>query len=334
MIERGTGNRAASESPSHSPKEATDAPQRRGRTRFWPPWGASLSSRRLERALLVYREELEAVASRSVRVVDPDVPNWEEHARRLYGQAVRAWERRKVELAWRCFKASTRWLLHGLSDTDLRARAQALLLEATDDKMPATWRRESIVALLTDDNGQLDADLTAHDVHRALHILHEHQDNLYERQDLLRRRLALLTGSAAILLLVWGLLPPPVGEWAATNVHDASWTARTFWLWIFLTSILGAVFSGLTAFFHRRTRASRIPLELDQTMVTVARLVVAPISALAGIVLLGLDVIDLGTPNLEVALALAFAAGFAERLVPRALETWTRPSESQQGGSG
>jgi|GEM_PF-385583 len=294
----------------------------------------SISHRRLRQELAHLREEHAYLCSlpvapppdaevEDVEAGEPAASHgpWWSRADVLLWQAGRALEDLDLELAWSCLKGASRFTLYGLAERKparLRSRARAALREA-QQKLTG-WRQETVVGLLAGPDGQtLRDDLPVEHVVQAVEILDGHHDNVYQRLDILKKRLRNLTLVMGLVWLVWMAItwvavPGPANELLGTTL--AGWR---FWGTVSALGLMGAL---LSIFISIRTRAgkSRIPIELADNWVTVARLGIAVLTAIMAVILLHSQIINLGLESAQLTWAVALAAGFSERLVVRALE--------------
>jgi hypothetical protein len=165
------------------------------------------------------------------------------------------------------------------------------------------------------------------EVVEAAKILHDHQDNIYEKLSINRGRLRLLAIAAAAVVGLWVVVLRPLpGEWAETS-SDQSVDPLMFWLTVVLASLVGAIISGFISSIKRGEEKTRIPLELAESTVTYARLSLAALSSIAVFVFLSSGILKPGNPSFGLALAIALAAGFSERLVLRGIESLFRTSD-------
>ena len=265
----------------------------------------------------------------------PPVPGptgyrWADAALLLLDRAESALAANDPELGWRCFKAATRLELYGLSALPDRnaftARARHIHREAIE-KLTG-WRKAVVLDLLG--RNAPDAQLSAERVTSAAQILHEHQDNTYVKLRVVERQLNLLTAGAVVVVAAWiGAAAAAPFTTTAPFTDDAallgSWS---FVVAVVLFGIMGATLSGLLS-TAQGAGSRRIPEQLLDARVTRARLAMGAMAAVAVTTFLISGLLNLGTLNGGLLLAAAFAAGFSERLVKRAVEAIVLP-----GGGG
>lgn len=290
--------------------------------RGWPP--ESLPLRRLGIAIEVFEAELDMVLEESSPACsDHSYPSWYIRSKQLIEAAKQAHQKRDAERGWRILKAADRVSLYGLDSEALTTEARAILTEATDkEKSASNWRRVSIMQLLSDENGNLKTPLSSREVARAKRILDEQQDNVYHKLSMLKGRLLLLTviGLFAVAIwIAWPPLSPAVNE--AGQIVMGTTPARRLWLAIILTGVFGALVSGFSSSMTRDQGMARIPAEVLATTVTLARISLAMLTSLAISIFLMSGLLNIPGPGLGVLLAIAFASGFSDRLLMRALES-------------
>jgi hypothetical protein len=224
------------------------------------------------------------------------------------------------ELGWRWFKASRQLQVYAMPDKEeLLARARSILREASDkEKGVALWRRATIKELLADSEGKLDESVKDRPdkVAYAAKILDEHHDNVYQKSAIIRGRLKVLALMTVLALAVWVVVLPPLPP-AEAHVPMCP---RIFWLTIVVSGVIGAIISGFTSSI-KGGGAKRIPIELDFSAVTFARLALGALSALAVTACLNAGILKLSVLSYELMLAASILAGFSERLLLRALES-------------
>lgn len=154
-------------------------------------------------------------------------------------------------------------------------------------------------------------------------IRDEHSQNVYRRIGLVRRQLVtvslvLSTALATVLTLA---VVAPIDLNAAPSGTMA-------WVWVFLFGVMGGC---LTALLSVGSKGSdlRMPEQLQLWLITAARPLVGGAAALLAFVLFQAQILRLG-PSDRIAglLVVAFAAGFSERLVSRAVESVTVKGEA------
>jgi hypothetical protein len=290
------------------------------------------SLRRLETTLLTFQPELDAIIEQQQAKYGEKLDfGWDKRSKHLLERAKDALNDCDAELGWRCLKAADRFRLYGLETEDLKGEARSIHNEASDqEKGLPKWRGKSIQELLSDPAGKLKEQLNARDVARAKRLLDEHQDNVYHKLVILQSRLRLLTVISWIAIGVWVVWPPlsPVVKpvTAASRLAEgvASVPTRRLWFAVILLGVLGAAFSGFSSSIAADQKKNRIPDELSTSTVTFARFSLAMVSAIAVSIFFLSGVLNLPSPSLELLLAVAFASGFSDRLILRAIDSFSK----------
>jgi len=227
-----------------------------------------------------------------------------------------------TELGWKCFLAAQRIELYGLSEDALQVRAHSILTEA--NRKLGKWRKKSVVDLLaqrpapgTETVVPKDK-ITVEEAYEAALILHEHYGNVQHRLQFHKRLLGALALIALMALAVWVGI---VLRGFRVDVAEAKLLPS-----VMLFGIMGASFSGILS-LSKGVSQARIPEQLANTWITLARQVVGVVSALVAYSFLSSGLLKIGGiafDNPHLILAVSFAAGFSERLVVRAAETLTQ----------
>ena len=274
------------------------------------------STARLRQSLATYGIELQRrISAAAGGETAPGSAGWAPAARELLDRAREAAERDDPETGWRCFKTATRLELFGLDAEELRLRAIRLIAEARQKL--SGWRKELVFeSLMAGD--KLKEPLEARAVAAALELFHEYEDNLYKLLRIRRREFLTLGVLAMMLLAIFGAVvwAGGTGKPHILAVDDV--------LRIALLGALGAAVSGIIRVGESRS-GGRIPDELSQFAVLIARLAVGASFAIALVALWGSGFLKLGAveDRAEFVLVLAFAGGFSERLAQNAIERLT-----------
>jgi ADP-ribose pyrophosphatase YjhB (NUDIX family) len=296
-------------------------PSPRSRVRdWWQSLWQSTSHTRLAQTLAAYRIELEDLVAQSKA---SDGPSWpSDAALRNLDRAEEALRSYDTDLAWRCFTAANRLALYGhhalAGQSAVNDRARAILQEAQQKKLSG-WRKSTIVDLLDGD-----ADVSPDKVVFAWQILDEHHANVYHKLRVVERQLGLLAIAALVAVIVWIAAAPSLAVSLANSGPAGSANlaldSRGFAAAIVLFGVMGAIVSGILS-MARGPEGRAIPALLLDSMVTLARLALGAVAALAAATFLASGIIAGLEPGPELVLAVAFAAGFSERLVVRAVES-------------
>jgi 8-oxo-dGTP pyrophosphatase MutT (NUDIX family) len=290
----------------------------------WLRWFMNSASPRLKNTIEIVESELDALSEQTRTTGATQVAGWDKKSRQLLGAARKAVKDGDPERGWRYVKAADRLMLYGLTAEQLVTEAKPLLAEASDEnKDLSAWRRASIQNLLCDKEGKLKSPLAAYDVVRARRIIDEHHDNTYYKLEILRSRLRLLAIGGFLVLVIWLISPPisPAARATAAAGTEGWLSTRLDWLGIIVVGVLGALFSGFSSSVASDRKKTRIPSELSSSTVTFARLSMAAVASLAASIFVASEILKIATPTYELMLAVAFAAGFSDRLLLRGLES-------------
>lgn len=291
-----------------------EPPVKDGAEQGWRLFWKSTSYRRLQQSLQSYRIEVEYLIARQ----SPPSLGWSDALERLLDATEHALKVNDVELGWRCFKAAMRMELYGLDaladKSAYDAKARAIFGEA-NTKL-SSWRKEAVANLLARD-GKLNETIPVDQLVCAAQILHEHQDNEYQKLEVVKGQLLLLGCIVALVVLIWVAAVPalvPIGtDQLLVNSRESAFAIALF-------GVLGAAVSGILS-TARDGSSKRIPEKLLDWPILVTRLAIGAGTALVVAVFLGAGLLNLGKLSPQLTLAAAFAAGFSERLVVRAVET-------------
>lgn len=294
--------------------------------RAWSGFFVSPSLKRLGNTFDAVESDLAATVEQASRMGDASVVGWHRRSRQLLDSARQAFNDGDAERGWHCLKIADRCMLYGRDPKQLRNDAGPILAEASDEgKGLSKWRRTSIQELLCED-GKLKSKLDQQDVVRAKRILDEHHDNVYQKMEILKGRLRLLTLASLAALAAWLMRPPllPYPSSLTAAADPALSSPRLMWFGVVLAAVLGALFSGFSSSISADQKTSRIPSELFTSTVTFARLSMAAVAGLAASILLASGALTVLTPSYELMLAVAFVAGFSDRLLLRGVASLSK----------
>jgi hypothetical protein len=217
----------------------------------------------------------------------------------------------------------------------LTTGARAVYEEARDALTGAP--RRTVVALLTDESG-LKSPPTATELAESMRALHDQ----YERVALTRRYLQsqfnqlLLQGSVSLVLLfvlaigamydVSSLLVDPLTTTELKSVGFA--------LYVVLVGIIGASLFGMRT-LRDQPLSTRTTGRTPGLFVTGARVFIGATSALFLVFVLFTELVSFeGAITAPMALAVAFAGGYSERLAPQAVDTVSQVVPTDTGSTG
>jgi 8-oxo-dGTP diphosphatase len=271
------------------------------------------------------RAEVEA---RVLRFVDSgaDDLEWVNPIIGLMNQSAHAAKEGRLDAGWRYLHASDQLGVYGLDMASLRARLESLKQEALADKFGA-WRIKAILSLVGKAEQTLGrASACRFDEARAqsaeaVFLRNEASNNTYYRVATVRWQLLLLyfAGGVALGVLLW------VNPFSGMEL--SSWRMSVS---VALFGALGAACSAILSLAKTQT-TQRIPEKLVNSWVTVLRPILGAMVALAAFALLRAEFIKLGDVTSFKVLAVAFAAGFSDRLVTRAAGSLADRASGGQG---
>ncbi len=240
---------------------------------------------------------------------------WAKFSEEMLIRAKRALTVNNFDLGWRYLNTARSLSFLGLDFNKDYRRAKAVVIWTDAKAKLGSWRKDTIKALLLDKD-DIKSEVSNYDLFQAHQILSEHYANQYYRIDAFERHLLILSCAAAAAIGLLILL-------AASGEDFSKLTGWKYVLSITLFGIMGAVVSGMLS--ARGGTQARIPEQQISNSMTLAKLAVGAISALAIYVFIISDIFTIGAIKLEkiplVILAASFVAGFTERLVNQAVET-------------
>ena len=269
--------------------------------------------RRLGAELAAYSSEL----GRRIDAAVGEAGSWALAAEALMRRSADALLRGNLQEGWECLLAAQRMEIFDMKGAELSARAKTLREEA--GKL-TTWRQSAVRATLDllpqdlkDQEESKDGPQSL--VYRATRLRDEHFANLYFRHELSWQQLKILsilllvvTASAVALLTMTGALTP-----AGHVPHSILLAAAA------LFGAMGAGFSTALSLLQMPFQA-RIPERMAQSSITFTRPLLGAVAGLVTYAFLESGLFQLPDLNLFIALLAAFAAGFSDRLVLRAVE--------------
>jgi hypothetical protein len=217
-----------------------------------------------------------------------------------------------VDQAWACFHAALEVeLLLDARAHEGNLHTWAELLAAEVQKVDSAWRYEAATALLAPDTRN------PHTLYHARRLIDEHYDNMWRQLRTFRRYLAALA-SVSMLFVVGVVVVDALGGPLLPAVGTAHLVA------VVLFGGLGATVS---AALSAGRDSKRNPEQLVDTWVGLARVAVGMAAALALVTFLHSGFVSVGPPSPALALAVAFVAGFSDRLLVRTVGTVVEPRD-------
>jgi hypothetical protein len=239
--------------------------------------------------------------------------------------------RGEIDTAWRCFAPAARRELDAAEAVELELRADALRQEADSGKLSA-WRSKTILKVLEEAEieGQLPGELkdVRTRIAEATRVRDDGQDNSYYKVALVRgQRTLLVLVLLVCIALVLGLALAV--DWD-TDLGDPSIG------FVALVAVFGALGACLSAIqsLGRVGAQGRIPEHVASSVITITRPALGAAAALGLYAIAASGALNIDFTDKEAhltVLALAFAAGFSERLVLSAVGAATgNPNDSKK----
>jgi 8-oxo-dGTP pyrophosphatase MutT (NUDIX family) len=253
---------------------------------------------------------------------------WAEGVSLLLGRAQDFIDKDDIDAAWRCFHAAARMEIFGYDDSELASVAIMLRREAEKLK---DWRKKAVFDLIghaEPPKGQTAAPVNVTRLYLAVLIRDEHYDNQYFKISLRRNNLRVLTpilllGIVAMPFLAWlSILPGPVSNWKELVAVE-------------LFGVLGASFS-VAITLTQSSLDEKIPDQVIGSFLTWMRPAIGAVAAVAAYVLMHAKILQTVistelTGSIAGMLAVAFIAGFSERLVIKAIASTTAGKDKKTG---
>jgi hypothetical protein len=253
---------------------------------------------------------------------DPNL-QWVKNCKAFLAMAEESRKFGDVDQAWRHLKAANRWSLYGLFDKDkvqFDMRALSVYREGSSKKIDSSWRKQEIMELLSTKNGY--KHITRREdigkVVAAEQILDDYQNNIYDKSSILKGRLAFLNIVSLLAIASWIVLAPELKE---MKTIAGKMSYQNLWMIIVLAGALGAMASGYTRSLGSTGAKARIPAQIAEGYISLARLFLGAGSAIGASLLLLSGLINLGDVlSLGLVLAVAFISGFTEKLLQNAID--------------
>lgn len=233
----------------------------------------------------------------------------------------------RIDEGWQCHDAARRVAVFAMSDAEALAVAMALRAEA-ESKLGG-WRRKAIAAQLRADGEAPTTD--RHRLSTALQLRDEYHHNQYYRTRLVARQfktIALYLGIAFVGMLVAHRLgaPLPGGDTPLTGAQLVPWTA--------LFGLLGATFSVAFPLTRGGSDSRKIPEQVGGQAITLIRPLLGAAAGPVAYAFVRSGLFSAAAASEHTMLLVAFAAGFSERIILRAVGTVAGGEERAPSADG
>lgn len=282
-------------------------------------WFKSPRYKRLHGSLLSYKNELEQRIINLKNNINEN-SGWIVSIRKLLNEADNQLNKSNYDAGWKCFHTAQRMEIYGLIPIELNAKASIIRYEA--EKLNE-WRRKAIYQLL----GTPDTPINMPDceqVYQAALLRDEHYNNQAYKQKLIWGHLGslviiiFLIGISLVVLFKLGIIP------FGCSTDNISCNCRLM-PGIILFGVLGGAFSA-TLKIPSSVQSTRIPELTHSFRLTILRVFIGGVSAYIIFLFLKSDIagnifnLSNNILNVYTFYAIAFAAGFSERMVLKAME--------------
>jgi hypothetical protein len=305
------------------------------------------SAERLGVSLEVYYKELKQLEFKvfNFRGNIPDetyegIANQFEGMAKLLEKSAESLNNGNLELGWEAFNAAQRLetqtyyelqQIKGSFQGFWRGRfgGRALGIFTEGNEKLKGWRKTMIYNLLGEESqGKLQPKKRPglSDVLQAQQVLSEHHSNVYRRLTILNSQVGFLEIIGVMAIVAWVLIlifEPHLDK------HSGSVFSPYLTFSSLIFGILGACISGILR-LEKRSTQQRIPDQLAGFVYTVARPLVGAVSALGVVVFVLAGILDIGSQTPGLYLAVAFAAGFSERLLEFGIGKIEQPNKENQ----
>jgi hypothetical protein len=242
---------------------------------------------------------------------------WAREACGLLTLAREASDRFDTEGAWARLDAARRAAVDGLESVELRNLARSLREEAAGKKsLRGSWRVKAIQNVLAgfDDSKEPGASDRV-TLRCALFIRDEGLRNQYRKVVLLRRQLAVLL---VFLVVAVGVLLGLQRWWPIDVSVDANPGDERIWAHVAAWGILGGSVAAVVSVIRNSLQA-QVPEQIRAGVITSIRPLLGAAAALASYVLVRAEAFGIAVTANAGVFAVAFAAGFSESLIVRAV---------------
>jgi 8-oxo-dGTP diphosphatase len=278
---------------------------------------------RLAGSLAVARAEHEVLIAKYRERRGKD-DSWITNGRDLLGRSQTYLELNRLDEGWKCLHAARRMAIYGLENDELKAKANVFLQEA--DKL-SSWRKKALEKLLSSVLTAKSIDKET--IYQAALLIDEHYDNQAFKQRKLQDYIVFL-GSVllvVVLMILWwvfGVFDPRCVPMEARGPDSIS---------VLLFGLFGGAISAALS-VEKNTLQAKVPELAAQTWINVFRIIIGGAAALFVFTVMKARFVDDLLPSKlaemiragsnAAFLAVAFVAGFSDRLVLKGVELVTK----------
>jgi 8-oxo-dGTP pyrophosphatase MutT (NUDIX family) len=272
-----------------------------------PAWLRTRREKQLEGAILVTTEELRWRALQTNQTRAP----WARRARVLLRAAQDFLRRGMIDEGWQALQTARRLEISVMNDDERAAHATGLRAEA--DAKLVEWRRKTV----NEDLKQTVPSYAA--LRHAQHIVDEHAQNGYRRLTIAADHLSSMAVIIGLLLVSLLYLSAVV----AIPIANAEVDSFELTVYVLIFGMLGGAVSAMLP-RDRGGARTRIPEQLSAATFSKLRPVIGGASAVVLYVFVNSGLFVSGIELTQgMVLLFAFAAGFSERLIVRAIARLT-----------
>lgn len=237
-----------------------------------------------------------------------------------------ALDENNIEEGWKCFLAAQRMEIFGLTDGELKTKAN--LLRQESEKL-SSWRKKATEDLL----GKVEYpknDINHEQVYQAALLRDEHYENQAYKDGLLRTHMATLVLILLVVVLTLILIPVDLISNSQNTINQPDLKMLVS---IALFGLFGGAFSAALK-VQTSMKSARIPELVHNIRLTLLRVFIGASSAIFLYIFLNSQIaenffngvfnFDLSKISLSTIFVISFVSGFSERFVLRAMELMTK----------
>jgi len=283
-------------------------------SRYW--YGLRPRRNRLASSLEAFRLELER--HKYLPGVTKKQSHWRDVANSFLAKADTALHRKQLDKGWKCLLAAERMEIYGINEDERKARSVALCKEA-EDKLKG-WRKKSTLSALGCSTDQGPSRSSAELLYYATSLRDEHFTNEYFRMAYLRNQLViLLLILISALTIVYTISTLEWFKFASAETGIFVPSGKKFLMGVIMFGVMGGAFSAIMS-LSKTSAKKRIPEQIVDSYVTLLRPALGAAGALVVYLFISMKLLDITLTSGPAFLAIAFVAGFSERLVVRGVK--------------